>query len=159
MKSLLRHIMTAFILLSVAVLASGKEPPDTPAATLNPTYQAEVISKTGADPYLLGLVGTVLLSVITLVVWVVRGNKKTIDKMIDGAEKRAAEDREMYRAEMRLERESHEKIVNAIVDTHRRDNEKIVTAVSDVADGLGEVTLRQGKLEKEVHELRGRLEG
>jgi hypothetical protein len=151
MKNTLRHIITACILLSVAALASTKEPAETPASTLLPTYQAETIVKTGADPYLLGLVGTVLLSVVTLVIWVVRGNKKTIDKMIDGAEKRAAEDREMYRAEQALERASHERVVNAIVENSRRDVEKLTAGLEGVQGG-------QARLEREIHELRGRLE-
>ncbi len=149
MKNHLRHIITAIVLLSVAGLAS-KEPIETPIS-LNPATQAQTIAKTGSDPYLLGLVGTVLFSVVALVVWVVRGNKKTIDKMIDGAEKRAAEDREMYRTEQRLERESHERVVNAIVETHRRDVDKLTAGLEGVQGG-------QARLEREMHELRGRLE-
>ncbi len=149
MKSHLRHIITAIIILSVAALASTNEPESPPS--LNPASQAQAIVKTGADPYLLGLIGTVLLSVVTLVVWVVRGNKKTIDKMIDGAEKRASEDREMYRAEQKLERESHERVVNAIVETHRRDVDKLTAGLEGVQGG-------QARLEREMHELRGRLE-
>lgn len=163
MKNSLRHIITAIILLSVAGLAVAqpKQPNQsnhsTPAV-LTPTYQAEVIQKTGSDPYLLALVGTVLVSTVGLVVWVVRGNKKTIDKMIDGAEKRAAEDREMYRTEQKLERESHERIVNSVVDKITAGLDQIATRQTNVENGQAKLEQGQNKLEREVHELRGRLE-
>ncbi len=152
MKNYLRHIIVYCTLFSVAALAVNEPREPTPKPIpLSPTYQAESIVKTGSDPYLLGLVGTVLVSVVGLVVWVVRGNKKTIDRMILGAEARAKEDRDMYRDEQKLERESHERVVNAIVETHRRDVDKLTAGLEQVATG-------QTKLEREMHELRGRLE-
>lgn len=149
MKNLLRHIITICILLSVAAMAVS-EPRD-PISPLNPLEQAQGIAKIGSDPYLLGLVGTVLVAVILLVVWVVRGNKNTIDSMIqgaekraiadrEGAEKRALEDRTMYREEQKLQRESHERNIHAIVDK-----------LEDTTTGLN-------RLEKEVHALRNKIE-
>jgi hypothetical protein len=149
MKSYVRHIITICILLSVAALAVS-EPRD-PSNPLNPIDQSESIARTGSDPYLLAIVGTVLVSVVGLVVWVVRGNKNTIDSMIqgaekraiadrEGAEKRALEDRTMYREEQKLQRESHERNIDALVDK-----------LEGVANG-------QSRLEREVHALRNKIE-
>ncbi len=150
MKHFLRHVITICILLSVAAMAVS-EPRDPIGNPLNPLEQAQGIAKTGSDPYLLAIVGTVLVSVVALVVWVVRGNKNTIDSMIqgaekraiadrEGAEKRALEDRTMYREEQQLQRESHERNINALVDKFE-----------SLANG-------QVRLEKEVHALRNKIE-
>jgi hypothetical protein len=150
MKNHLRHIITICTLLSVAALAVS-EPKEPVGNPLNPIEQSESIARTGSDPYLLALVGTVLVSVVGLVVWVVRGNKKTIDNMIHGAESRAAEDRQMYREEQKLERESHERNINSIMEMQRRDVEKLTAGLEGVAGG-------QVRLEKEVHALRNKIE-